>query len=178
MIEIGMASHLNGRRTVTEQIIETLPNGSQIIRRRVRIHNPPYGIRNNDGYVKRFPNGSEKPTDITPYTNSTPNEWGKNTHGRSGNNYKKQQDEITRLRAEKIALMQEIPGAAADIAQQYNALFSNLRRIHNQGLFAGNNAAFRAKYQTLRQSANMTRAMLQSKGGIRLRTKKRRRTRN
>lgn len=83
------------------------------------------------------------------------------------------------MRAEKIALMQEIPGAAANIAQQYNALFSNLRRIHNQGLFAGNNAAFRAKYQTLRQSANMTRAQLQSKkGGIRSRTKKRRRTRN
>ena len=178
MIEIGMASHLNGYRTITEQIIETLPNGSQIIRRIVRTQNPPYGVRNNQGYVKQFPNGSEKRTDMTPYTNPTPTEWGHNTHGRSVSNYQKQQDEITRLRAEKIALMQEIPGAAANIAQQYNALFSNLRRIHNQGLFAGNNAAFRAKYQTLRQSANMTRAQLQSKGGIRSRTKKRRRTRN
>jgi hypothetical protein len=175
-----MASHLSGSRTVTDQIIETLPNGSQIIRRIVRIQNPPYGVRNNVGYIKRFPNGSEKRTHIIPNTNPTPYEWGKNTHGRSGNNYKKQQDEKERLRAEKIGLMQEIPNAAPNIEQKYNALFSNLRRIHNQGLFAGNNAAFRAKYQTLRQSANMTRAYLQSapKGGIRSRTKKRRRTRN
>lgn len=92
MIEIGMASHLNGRRTVTDKLIETLPNGSQIIRRIVRTQNPPYGVRNNQGYVKRFPNGSEKPTDMTPYTNPTPTEWGHNTHGRSVSNYQKQQD--------------------------------------------------------------------------------------
>jgi len=175
-----MASHLSGSRTVTDQIIKTFPNGSKIIRRIVRIQNPPYGVRNNEGYIKRFPNGSEKRTHIIPNTNPTPYEWGKNTHGRSGNNYKRQQDEKERLRAEKIGLMQEIPNAAPNIEQKYNALFSNLRAIHNSGRFAGNNAEFIKKYQILRQSANMTRAMLQSaskKGGIRSRTKKHRRTR-